>query len=214
MITAYLDESGNLADSNPFFITAVVCLKDERIPSRIIKRLRRILGRRKGKIGKEIKFNNSSDRVKNYFIKRFGDEEIYCLVLAIDKEKKQIIDNPENYAKVLNRMIVLGTKIYKWEKIVIDRKFDKLIDQQKLKEELKLSGIDIKKIEFVDSEVNDGVKLADFVAGFYGQFYNSNKPLPKPLSSNVSEERLSWSLLTQKTVVPKGSDASKKSRTS
>lgn len=207
MITAYLDESGNLTDNNPFFITAVVCLKDERIPSRIIKRLRRILGRRKGKIGKEIKFNNSSERVKNYFIKRLLSEDMYCLVLVVDKDKKRIVDNPENYAKVLVRVLNIGTKIYNWEKVIIDRKFDKLIDQQKLKEELKLSGIDIKKIEFVDSEVNDGVKLADFVAGFYGQFYNSNKPLPKPLSSNVSEERLSWSLLTQKTVVPKGSDA-------
>ena len=148
MVTAYLDESGNLADSNPFFITVVVCLKNEKIPTRIIKRLRRVLGRRKGKIGKEIKFNNSSERVKNYFIKRLLNEDIYCLVLVIDKEKKQI---------------------------------------------------------------NDGVKLADFIAGFYGQFYNSNKSLPNQLSSNVSEERLSWSLLTQKTVVPKGSDVSKKS---
>jgi len=213
MITAYLDESGNLADDNPFFITAVVCLKNEKIPTRIIKRLRRVLGRRKGKIGKEIKFNNSSDRVKNYFIKRLLGEDIYCLILAVDKEKKQIADNPENYAKVLIRILNIGTKIYNWEKIVIDRKFDKLIDQQKLNKEVSLSGIDVDKIEFVDSEIDDGVKLADFVAGFYGQFYNSNKPLPKQLTSNVSEERLSWSLLTQKTVVPKGSDAPNKSET-
>lgn len=214
MITAYIDESGNLADNNPFFITAVVCLKDERIPVRIIKRLRRILGRRKGKIGKEIKFNNSSERVKNYFIKRFLGEDIYCLVLVVDKEKKQISDNPENYAKVLIRILNIGTKIYNWQKIIIDRKFDKLADQQKLNKEISLSGISIKKIEFVDSEANDGVKLADFIAGFYGRFYNSNKTLPKELSSNVSEERLSWSLLTQKTVVPKGSDVSNKSKTS
>ncbi len=206
MVTAYIDESGNLADKNPFFITAVVCLEDEKVPTRIIKRLRRVLGRRKGKIGKEIKFNNSSERVKKYFIKRFLNEDMYCLVLVVDKVKKQIIDSPENYAKILIRILNIGTKIYNWQKIIIDRKFDKLIDQQKLNKEIKSSGVDAKKIEFVDSEINDGVKLADFIAGFYGQFYNSNKPLPKELSSNVSEERLSWSLLTQKTVVPKGSD--------
>lgn len=214
MITAYIDESGNLTDNNPFFITAVVCLRDERIPSRIIKRLRRVLGKRKGKVGKEIKFNNSSIRVKNYFIKRFLDEDLYCLVLVIDKEKKRIADSPENYAKVLIRVLNIGTKIYNWEKIIIDRKFDKLIDQQRLDKEIVLSGVTIREIKFVDSEVSDGVKLADFVAGFYGQFYNLNKPLPKELSGNASEERLSWSLLTQKTVVPKGPDASIESKTS
>jgi len=213
MITAYIDESGNLADNNPFFITAVVCLTDQRIPSRIVKRLRRVLDKRKGKIGKEIKFNNSSIRVKNYFLKRFLAEEIYCVVLTIDKEKKTIIDNPENYAKILVRILNIGIKIYNWEKIVIDRKFDKLIDQQKLIKEISLSGINNQNFEFVDSEINDGVKIADFIAGFYGQFYNSNKLLPKELSSNVSEERISWSMITQKTVVPKGSDVSIKSRT-
>jgi len=211
MITAYIDESGNLADNNPFFITAVVCLNDQRIPSRMVKRLRRVLGKRKGKIGKEIKFNNSSVRVKNYFLKRFSEEDAYCVVLVIDKEKNKIIDNPENYAKILVRILNIGTKIYNWEKIIIDRKFDKLIDQQKLNKEISSSGINSENIEFVDSKINDGVKLADFVAGFYGQFYNSNKLLPKELSSNVSEERISWSMITQKTVVPKGSDVSKKS---
>lgn len=211
MVTAYIDESGNLADNKPFFITAVVCLKDERIPSRIIKRLRRVLGKRKGKVGKEIKFNNSSERIKNYFLKRFIAENIYCVVLTIDKEKKKIIDNPKNYAKILVRILKIGTKIYNWEKIIIDRKFDKLTDQEILNKEISLSGINSEAIEFVDSEINDGVKIADFVAGFYGQFYNSNKLLPKELSSNVSEERISWSMITQKTVVPKGSDVSKKS---
>ncbi|MDP3918003.1 MAG: DUF3800 domain-containing protein, partial [Candidatus Woesebacteria bacterium] len=114
MITAYLDESGNLADNNPFFITAVVCLNDERIPIRIIKRLRRVLGRKKGKIGKEIKFNNSSERVKNYFIKRLLSEDMYCLVLVVDKDKKQISDSPENYAKILVRILNIGIKIYNW----------------------------------------------------------------------------------------------------
>ena len=211
MITAYIDESGNLADNNPFFITAVVCLTDQQIPSRMIKRLRRVLGKRKGKVGKEIKFNNSSVRVKNYFLKRFSEEDVYCVVLVIDKENKIIVDSPENYAKILVRILSIGTKIYNWGKIVIDRKFDKLIDQQKLNKEISLSGINNNKIEFIDSEISDGVKLADFVVGFYGQYFNSNKLLPKQLSSNVSEERISWSMITQKTVVPKGSDVSKKS---
>lgn len=205
MITAYIDESGNLADNHPFFITAVVCLEDNNIPSRMIKRLRRILGRRKGKVGKEIKFNNSSNRTKNYFIKRFTTEKIYCLAFVIDKEKKQIKDTPENYAKILNWVIKTGILVHDWSKIIVDRKFDKKIDQEKLSREITISGLDINKITFVDSKTNDGIKLADFVAGFYGQFYNSDKPLPKLLSGMISEERLSWNLLKQKTVVPKGS---------
>ena len=55
----------------------------------------------------------------------------------------------------------------------------------------------------------DGIKLADFVAGFYGQFYNMDKPLPKPLKNIISEERVSWGLIKQKAVAPKGSDVSK-----
>ncbi|HCR35915.1 hypothetical protein A2130_00115 [Candidatus Woesebacteria bacterium GWC2_33_12] len=211
MITAYIDESGNLADNRPFLITAIVCLENDNIPSRIIKRLRRVLGRKKGKIGKEIKFSNSSDRIKNYFIKRLSNEKLYSLVFVFDKEKKQIKDNPENYAKILNWVIKIGIAIHGWGKVIVDRKFDKKIDQEKLAEEIVTLGLDINKISFVDSKINDGIKLADFVAGFYGQFYNSNKPLPKLILGMVSEERLSWNLLKQKTVVPKGSDAPKKS---
>ena len=108
-------------------------------------------------------------------------------------------------------MIKIGIAIHGWGKVIVDRKFDKKIDQEKLAEEIVTLGLDINKISFVDSKINDGIKLADFVAGFYGQFYNSNKPLPKLILGMVSEERLSWNLLKQKTVVPKGSDAPKKS---
>ena len=167
MITAYVDESGNLADSHPFFVTAVVCLENNKIPSRIIKRLNRVLGKRTRKVGKEMKFNNSSDRVKNYFIKRFTNEKLYCLAFIVNKEKKQIKDNPENYAKILNWVIKTGVSIHSWGKIIIDRKFDKKIDQRKLEEEIVTFGLDIDKIFFVDSKINDEVKLADFVAGFY-----------------------------------------------
>src|SRR3989344_5765048 len=170
MTVAYIDESGNLADKNPFFIVAIVPIEDERLPNRIIKRVRRILGRRKGKVGKELKFTSSSSRLREYLVKRLESENLYCYVF------------------------------------VIDRKFDKERDQKELVEILAKENIRITKVKFADSVSEDGIKLADFVAGFYGQFYNKKAPLPKPLRSIVSEERLSWALIKQKAVAPKGSD--------
>ena len=80
MNIAYIDESGNLADKNPFFIVAVVSVKDEKLPSRIIKRVRRVLGRSKGKVGKELKFSGSSARLREYLVKRLESENLYCFV--------------------------------------------------------------------------------------------------------------------------------------
>jgi hypothetical protein len=99
-----------------------------------------------------------------------------------------------------------GFQLYNWNKVFIDRKFDKKRDQESLELKLIEYGLDIKKLNFIDSKKSDGIKLADFIAGFYGQFYNSNKPLPKPISVIVKEERLTWSLLKQKVAEPKGSD--------
>src|SRR3990172_995665 len=96
--------------------------------------------------------------------------------------------------------------VHNWDKVVIDRKFDKERDQKELVEILAKENIRITKVKFADSVSEDGIKLADFVAGFYGQFYNKKAPLPKPLRSIVSEERLSWALIKQKAVAPKGSD--------
>lgn len=210
MVTAYIDESGNLADKKPYFIVAVVPVKDKRLPSRIMKRVRRVLGRRKGKIGKELKFSTSSSRVKNFFVKRLEAEKLYCFVFVVDKLGKKIEDSPENYGVVINWVLREGFSMLGWEKVVIDRKFDKEKDQKKLLSVIKSTmKTNMSKVLFGDSINEDGIKLSDFVAGFYGQFYNLEKPLPKPLKNIVSEGRVSWNLLKQKTVVPKGPDAPK-----
>lgn len=206
MITAYIDESGNLADSKLFFITAVVCVENEKMPTALFKKIRKVLNKKKLSEGKEIKFSSSSERSKNYFVKRIVNENIYCFTFVIEKDLKSIKDNPENYAKVLSWVMKEGFQLYKWNKVVVDRKFDKDRDQENLILKLSEYGLDIKKINFVDSKKSDGVKIADFISGFYGQFYNSNKPLPKPISVIVKEERVAWSLLKQKVAEPKGSD--------
>src|SRR3972149_2304150 len=206
MTVAYIDESGNLADKNPFFIVAIVPIEDERLPYRIIKRVRRILGRRKGKVGKELKFTSSSSRLREYLVKRLESENLYCYVFVVDKIERKISDTPENYGAVLNWVLKEGFSVHNWDKVVIDRKFDKERDQKELVEILAKENIRITKVKFADSVSEDGIKLADFVAGFYGQFYNKKAPLPKPLRSIVSEERLSWALIKQTEVAPKGSD--------
>lgn len=207
MTIAYIDESGNLADGKLFFITVVVCVESDKVPEILFRKVRKVLNKKKLKEGKEIKFSGSSDRLKNYFVKRISNEKIYCFTFVIEKDMKNIKDSPENYGKVLSWVMREGFSLYHWNRVIIDRKFDKERDQKLLLSKLRNFGLDLKKINFVDSKKSDGIKLADFIAGFYGQFYNSNKPLPKPISVIVKEERLAWSLLKQKVAEPKGSDA-------
>src|SRR5258706_15420092 len=167
MITAYIDESGNLADKEPFFIVAVVPIDNARLTERIIKRLRRVVGREKRKDKDEIKFSKISDRVKDYFIKRFEESNLYCFVFVINKNDRRIKDTPENYGSILAHILHLGFSIFNWEKAVIDKKFSKLRDQEKLHVFLQNDGVDTMKVNFVDSMQVDGVKLAEFVAGYY-----------------------------------------------
>lgn len=208
MSVAYIDESGNLADGNPFFVIAVVPIDDERLPSRIIKRTRSILGRNKGRVGGELKFNNSSIRVKKYFIERLVKEKVSCFVFVIEKANRKIVDSPENYGVILSWILSQGFKLWKWELAVVDRKYDKKRDQEKLLGILKSGGIARNKVDFVDSLNSDGVKLADFVAGFYSVLYNNQQSLPDLLKTIVLEEKVSWTLIKQKAAVPKRSDVS------
>ena len=210
MTIAYIDESGNLADGEPFFVVAIVPINDYRLPGRIIKRVRRILGRTKGKISEELKFSKSSTRIKEYFIRRLENEKLYCFVFVVDKVGRRIKDTPENYGSVLRWVLNEGFSILGWDKVVIDRKFSKVRDQNTLTEFLQNNNLDIKRVDFTDSIKEDGIKLADFVAGFYSNFYNRSRRLPKPLEKIVVEERISWNLIKmQKAVVPKGSVAPK-----
>jgi hypothetical protein len=206
MISVFIDESGTLPDIRDKFI--VVCgvavrqLKEaENIFSRILKSLRQ----RKVEI-KEIKFYHAGQNTKRQFLSGIAAADFKIFAIIVDKKKRKIADNPENFALLLENLMSDIINWYKNESIffVLDRHFHNKFDRtefdsltkKKIGEETEY------KIKHVDSRQNFLVNIADMAAGAIlwryrgkdAQFYNLIK------ENIVMEKLINWPEIKKKSI--------------
>jgi len=94
MFSVFIDESGDFGFKNKkgtskFFIIGAAIIKEQFVPEirRIIKKIRNKLGKNKKKKLQEIKFSNSSHKVKKLVINNLIKHELGYYFIIIDKSK-------------------------------------------------------------------------------------------------------------------------------
>ncbi|MDI6602733.1 MAG: DUF3800 domain-containing protein [Patescibacteria group bacterium] len=173
-----IDESGTLPDPKDKFIAiAGVGLKKIKEGENLISRILKLLRERKIKI-KEVKFYYAGERTRKQILSGIVLANFEIFAVIIDKKRRNIVDIPENFALLVSELI---NEINLWQpvkslKIIIDRHFQKKIDEKNFNKFLQknLKRNLICSIQHVDSQQNFIINLADFVAGAILAKYNKN----------------------------------------
>lgn len=169
---ALVDESGRLADpSDPVVVLAVIIADNQaRGLERLLARIRRNLptkGKRKMERRKtELKFSTTSDATRHQVLTALARQPVTIFLLVVHKEGVSIQDTPENYAAIVSA--ILPDCIARFPtlgRILLDRHFSSKPDQAKVKRLIQLPIDHAIQIEFVDSQQDSRIDLADFVAG-------------------------------------------------
>lgn len=169
---ALIDESGRLVDpDDPVVVMAIVVADtQDRGLGRLLARIRRNLptkGKRKAERQKaELKFSTTSDKTRHQVLSALAKQPITLFILVVHKDGASIQDVPENYAAMVNAILPDCIASFPTlRRILIDRHFSAKADQVKLTQFIKQPGERAIRIEYVDSQQDSRIDLADFVAG-------------------------------------------------
>ncbi|MDO8514973.1 MAG: DUF3800 domain-containing protein [bacterium] len=210
LVYGFLDESPSLASTAFFFCVDILIgdnpHKDSLI--KIIKKAREKLGS-KEQIS-ELKFANTKDEVRKFVLTALSHEEVEIVVFIVKTEMKKVADTAENYGLVVGQTIAEAALIHNKLSIVLDKKYSKKTDIQKMEElikrivksQVRLSSLILNE---GDSKVNPILQLADFVAGALNYKYNHNDTTYFEIIKNmiVVEKLVDWKTL-KRTVEPWG----------
>jgi hypothetical protein len=192
-ISIYIDESGDLGSmkGSSFFTIAALIAKNrtriERIPKRLRSRRLKKSIRRKP----ELKFHNSDDQTRKSILSMLVEEDdFFIATISIRKKsvRAELMRHREDFYEILlARLINLilpqlsqGSRIG----LTIDpRRSGKIRDQtfdyrmrRKAEQQLKRLGWSHPSIGIsrLDSQVSEGVQIADFIAGAIRRGYEMN----------------------------------------
>ncbi len=191
MLYVFVDESGDLGftkKSTSYYIIASVETRSTVIPSRIIKKVRRTLGKQKKNIP-EFKFTKSDDTVRRRLLERAVKEDL--LFSAVVLKKKMVYDYLRDKKDKLHNYLAgfIAESLsndYDDEKefeIIVDkfimreekrREFDWYLESRLLRN-YRDSAEPKVKIVHGDSRQYSGLQVADFVAGAIFQYYERGK---------------------------------------
>lgn len=204
-MVVYIDEAGNLADTNQFFIIGVVSSKKPHDLNGIFKHIRKdILGKKNKKLS-EIKFSRVDIKISEVALRKIAKQDVTIYVWIVNKEERRVKDTPENYGIALSYVLRYGFELCGWKKVVIDNKYTKIKDRAILQTVLRKSvGDNLENISFADSALVTGLTVADFVAGaFFADYVRGNTSLRKILDAKIAiEERVMWREIKQKATAP------------
>lgn len=209
VLYAYVDEAASLADTNQFFIVAIITSMSPKEFGRILKRARTsVLGKRKKQVS-ELKFSRVEARVARYIIQKLAQKDIAIYVWIIDKAGRRIADTPENYGAALSPLLAYGFTRAGWGKVIIDKKYTKARDAEKLVRALRerIGDENAGHVDFKESERVPGLMIADFMAGALYRAYNrDDKELLMLLQPKIAlEEKVDWRTIQQEANAPRGS---------
>ncbi len=190
MTYLYIDESGDLGfsgKSSPYFIIACVKINEEDdnvVFGRIPKKVRaKILDKKR--IESELKFSNSSEKVRAKFLELAATIPIEIYALSIDKE--YTADKlKENIPILYNYLIkvMLERPIKKLDNTPLNICLDMCMSLRQrenfenyIKTEFYSTFKDLPKVNVMHSpsESNSQLQVADFICGAFGYKYNTAK---------------------------------------
>lgn len=191
MLYVFVDESGDLGftkKSTSYYITASVETRNLLGLSRIIKKVRKTLGKRKKNIP-EFKFAKSDDIIRERLLKRAVKEELLFSAVILQKQMvydylRDRKDKLYNYLAGFIAESLSNDYDYEREFIIIVDKF--IMREEKRREfDWYLKSKLLKnyrhpaepKIEIIhgDSQQYPGLQVADFIAGAIFQYYEHGK---------------------------------------
>ena len=109
----FIDESGTLPDiKDNYIVICGVVVEKQKDAENIFSKTLKSLKSRKIKI-KEVKFYHAGQNTKRQFLSGISTSNFKIFTLIIDKKKRKIADNPENYSILLKNLIV---DIISWNK--------------------------------------------------------------------------------------------------
>ncbi len=181
MVYGYLDESPSLHDEAFFF--SVTILIDEialnKALTRIIKRAREKLPKKERKKFPELKFSNSSPKIRNYILEAIAKQPVKVVAMVVETKSRKVADIPENYGLIVGWSLVEAVELHPAITLTLDQKFVK--DSDVVAMENTVTRIVFGNSPHVlirltegDSQENPMLQLADFVAGAFNYKYNRN----------------------------------------
>jgi len=181
----YLDESGELgfskASSRYFTITLLVCdPKAEQELQRVIKKIRQKKLKKKLKESPEIKWNNSSDWIKDKVFEKLKNIKFEIFTIILDKSKVYNYLRGEKHRlyNYLTQLIITECSMDGKTKLVVDRSKNKrsLRDDfdQYIRGKVKDRCEDM-EISHEDSKNNGVLQTLDFVSGAIFNKYGFEK---------------------------------------
>lgn len=204
---AYLDESGSFFRSHGYFVVAILVTSAPRPLQKIIRKAREEMkcttSKRQRSLS-ELKFYNASTFTKEKVLTRLGanqEVDIYLLSLEIEEDTP---DSPENYAEAL--WIILQDCLVKHPQLnlIVDYHFNLSEQRTKFNQAINQCAAIPIQIVHKDSQRDNLLQLADFVAGATYQRYRRQEQRYYELFSKriVVEKNLKWPFKTKKTETP------------
>jgi len=161
----YIDEAGTLPD--PKDKTIVVAAVGATSPNQIENLFKNKIWRKNlKKPTNELKFYNAGEKTKLAALKEVAKKDFAIFILIVDKNGRKITDNPENFATISWLLIEDVLNFYpNISEVIFDRHFagDKKVEEFNL-----ILGDLLNKqisIKHVNSKINEGVNVADIIAG-------------------------------------------------
>ncbi len=179
----YLDESGNLADNFPYTIAATVGgnrtvrKKLSRIPKKVRQR---IMDKKLSQVP-ELKFHDSTDQIRERFLKYLVKYDPEIFALSLDKEGRQVEDSPDNYGIIVGELVrrVISSVGKGRIGLILDKKYTKPRDRNRLEEFVRFTlgeeEIEL-QIDHLGGEEENLLQVADFIAGAFLKHYAFNEP--------------------------------------
>ena len=178
----YLDESGDLGfteKSSKFYILSVYKAKYPKKIDRIVKNIRKNVFRKKDKKKIELKFHDSTERIRQHLLKKISNEDIDIYSLTLNKSKCNKLKENKS---ILNQYmtIELLKKIPLTENGII-LTIDKQLNNNRIKEyNITIKGSLIHYFSCMDiyhkNSLNDTcLQVADFIVGAFFQKHEYKK---------------------------------------
>jgi hypothetical protein len=179
----FLDESGDLGfnkKSSKYFIITILVTSNKKIIEKKLKTYKRkLLRKKKYKKLKELKANNSDDKIRFNVLDIINENNIEIYTIILNKEK--LLDNlKEKKTKVYNYLTNLiltecddlnGKSVH----FIIDKRVKKKIIRDDLDNYIKKEHPEIRfNISHYDSSNSNGLQLVDFVSWSIFRYYEFN----------------------------------------
>lgn len=197
MKLAYLgiDESGSLPDRTPWFVLAGVLTDRPEAVGNLIRRAALRTGKRLGRPRSrpsEFKWRNSSVRMRTEVLSRLARTDVEVFTLTVGKQGRRIEDTPEHYACLVCELLAIVGKTHPDLAMRVDRHFVSaehvaVFDTRVHRAWPPPGAISIRH---VDSQHDELVQLADFVAGSTHAACHSGDTTVQLIQSRVVGEKV------------------------